>query len=76
MRVWLNLPHALPSALLNDRDLYRAAAVTRGWGGTDTELLKRQHRKLTSGGNEDSPVTPAGVRIRDLPITTESRPAL
>ena len=50
----------------NDRGHLRATAVTRGWNGYRN---KSQHRKLTLG-EENSPAAPAGIRTRDLSITS------
>ena len=48
----------------NDRDFLRATVVTRGWNGYRN---KSQHRK---SGEENSPAVPAGIRTRDLSITS------
>ena len=50
----------------NDRDFLRATVVTRGWNGYRN---KSQHRKSTLG-EENSPAVPAGIRTRDLSITS------
>ena len=50
----------------NDRDFLRATVVTRGWNGYRN---KSQHRKSTPG-EEHSPAVPAGIRTRDLSITS------
>ena len=50
----------------NDRDLLRATAVTRGWNGYRN---KSQHRKSTLE-KKISPVAPAGIRTRDLSVTS------
>ena len=51
--------------LQNDRGLLRATAVTRG--GTDTE--EESAHKVDSG-EENSPAAPAGIRTRNLLITS------
>ena len=61
----------------NDRDLLRATVVTRGWNGYRN---KSQHRKFGTfdpttrlillPGGEISPAVPAGIRTRDLSITS------
>ena len=50
----------------NDRGLLHATGVTRGWNRYQN---KSQHRKLTLG-EENSPAAPAGIRTRDLSITS------
>ena len=50
----------------NDRDLLRATAVTRG--GTDTEI--RVSTEDAGAGEENCPAAPAGIRTRDLLITS------
>ena len=52
----------------NDRDLLRATAVTRGWNGYRN---KSQHRKLILE-KKILPPPPAGIRTRDLSITSPS----
>ena len=52
----------------NDRDLLRAAAVTRGRNGYGN---KSQHRKL-SLEKKNSPAAPAGIRTRDLSVTSSA----
>ena len=50
----------------NDRGLLRATAVTQKYGGgTDTEI-----RVSTESREENSPAAPAGIRTRDLSITS------
>ena len=49
----------------NDRDLLRAAAVTRGWNGYRNESAQK-----VDPGEETSPAVPAGIRTRDLSITS------
>ena len=49
----------------NDRDLLRAAAVTRGWN----EYRNKSAQKVDPG-EENSPAAPAGIRSRDLLITS------
>ena len=51
----------------NDRDFLRATVVTRGWNGYRN---KSQHRKSVDPGEENSPAVPAGIRTRDLSITS------
>ena len=46
----------------NDRDLLSATAVTRGW--------KQESAQKVDPGEENSPAAPAGIRTRDLSITT------
>ena len=48
----------------NDRDPVRATAVTRGW--TDTEVIAQK----VDPGKEKFPPAPAGIRTRDLSITS------
>ena len=50
----------------NDRDLLRATAVTRGWNGYRN---KSQHKKVDPG-EENDPAAPAGIRTRDLSVTS------
>ena len=50
----------------NDRDFLRATVVTRGWNGYRN---KSQHRKSTLE-NKILPAVPAGIRTRDLSITS------
>ena len=49
----------------NDRDFLRATVVTRGWNGYRN---KSQHR--IDPGEDNSPAVPAGIRTRDLSITS------
>ena len=49
----------------NDRDLLRATAVTRGWNGYWNESAQK-----VDPGEENSPAAPAGIRTRDLSITS------
>ena len=49
----------------NDRDLSRAAAVTRGWNG-----YRNKSAQKTDPGEENSPAAPAGIRTRDLSVTS------
>ena len=49
----------------NDRDLLRAAAVTRGWKGYRNESAQKVDPE-----EENSPAAPAGTRTRDLSITS------
>ena len=48
----------------NDRDLLRATAVTRGW------IPKLESAQKVDPGEENSPAVPAGIRTRDLSITS------
>ena len=50
----------------NDRDFLRATAGTRGWNGYRN---KSQHRKSTLE-KKILPAVPAGIRTRDLSITS------
>ena len=50
----------------NDRDFLRATVVTRGWNGYRN---KRSAQKVDPG-EETSPAVPAGIRTRDLSITS------
>ena len=50
----------------NDRDLSRATAATRGWNGYRN---RSRHRKLTLE-KKKIPAAPAGIRTRDLSITS------
>ena len=50
----------------NDRDLLRATAVTRGWNDYRN---KSQHKKVDPG-EENDPAAPAGIRTRDLSVTS------
>ena len=43
----------------NDRDFLRATVVTRGWSAQKVDP-----------GEENSPAVPAGIRTRDLSITS------
>ena len=45
----------------NDRDFLRATVVTRVWNG---------YRNKGQPGEENSPAVPAGIRTRDLSITS------
>ena len=49
----------------NDRDLLRAAAVTRGWNG-----YRNKSAQKVDPGEENSPADPAGIRTRNLSITS------
>ena len=49
----------------NDRDLFHATAVTRGWNGYRNESAQK-----VDPGEENSPAAPAGIRTRDLSITS------
>ena len=49
----------------NDRGLLRATAVTRGWNGYRNESAQK-----VDPGEETSPAAPAGIRTRDLSITS------
>ena len=49
----------------NDRDLLRATAVTRWWN----EYRNESEQKVDLG-EENSPACPAGIRTRDLSITS------
>ena len=49
----------------NGRGHLRATAVTRG--GTDTEIRVNTENYL---GEENTPAAPAGIRTRDLSITS------
>ena len=49
----------------NDRNLLRATAVTRRWNGYWNESAQK-----VDPGEENSPAAPAGVRTRDLSITS------
>ena len=51
----------------NDRDFLRATVVTRGWDGYRN---KSQHRKSTLEKKILLPTVPAGIRTRDLSITS------
>ena len=51
----------------NDRDFLRATVVTRGWNGyRNTE----ESAQKVDPGEENSPGVPAGIRTRDLSITS------
>ena len=50
----------------NDRDLLRATAVTRGWNG----YRNKESAQKVDPGEENSPAAPAGIRTRDLSITS------
>ena len=50
----------------NDRDLLRATAVTRGWNG----YQNKESAHKVDPGEENSPAAPAGIRTRDLSITS------
>ena len=49
----------------NDRDRLRASAVIRGWNG----YRNKKARKADSG-EQNSPAASAGIRTRDLSITS------
>ena len=49
----------------NDRGLLRATAVTRGWNGYRNESAQK-----VDPGEENSPAAPAGIRTRELSITS------
>ena len=49
----------------NYRGLLRATAVTRGWNGYRNKSLQK-----VDPGEENSPAAPAGIRTRDLSITS------
>ena len=64
--------HWLPALLaeLDDRDLLRATAVTRGgWNGYRN---KSQHRKSTLEKKILPTDAPAGIRTRDFSITSQA----
>ena len=48
-----------------DRDLLRATAVTRGWNGYRNKSAQKVHP-----GEENSSAAPAGIRTRDLSVTS------
>ena len=50
----------------NDRDLLRATAVTRGV----ERIPKEESAQKADPGEENSPAVPAGIRTRDLSITS------
>ena len=50
----------------NDRDLSRAAAVTRGWNG----YRNKKSAQIVDPGEENSPAAPAGTRTRDVSVTS------
>ena len=49
----------------NDRGLLRATAVTRGWNG-----YRNKRAQKVDHGEENFPAPPAGIRTRDLSITS------
>ena len=49
----------------NDQDLLRAAAVTWGWNG-----YRNKSAQKVDPREENSPTAPAGIRTRDLSITS------
>ena len=49
----------------NYRGLLRATAVTQGWNGYRNESAQK-----ADPGEENSPAAPAGIRTRDLSITS------
>ena len=49
----------------NDRDRLRATAVTRGWNG-----YRNKSAQKVDPGEENSPAAPAGIRTRDLSVTS------
>ena len=49
----------------NGQDLLRATAVTRGWNG-----YRNKSAQKVDPGEENSPAAPAGIRTRDLSITS------
>ena len=51
----------------NDRDFLRATVVTRGWNGYRNNWESAQK---VDPGEENSPAVPAGIRTRDLSITS------
>ena len=53
----------------NDRDFLRATVVTRGWNGYRN---KTESAQKVDPGEENFPAVPAGIRTRDLSITTQS----
>ena len=50
----------------NDRDLLRATAVTQGV----ERIPKYESAQKVDPGEENSPAAPAGIRTRDLSITS------
>ena len=50
----------------SDRDLLRATAVTRGWNG----YRNKESAQKVDHGEESFPAAPAGIRTRDLSITS------
>ena len=54
-----------PDLLENDQDLSRATAVTRGWNG-----YRNKSAQKADPGEENSIAAPAGIRTRDLSITS------
>ena len=50
----------------NDRDFLRATVVTRGWNG----YRKKESAQKVDPGEENYPAVPAGIRTRDLSITS------
>ena len=50
----------------NDRDFLRATVVTRGWNG----YRNKESAQKVDPGEENSPAVPAGIRTRDLSITS------
>ena len=53
---------------LNDRDLLRATAVTRGWGVE--RVPKQESAQKVDPGQENYPAASARTRTRDLSITS------
>ena len=51
----------------NDRDLLRATAVTRG---LNARIPKYDSAQKVDPGEENTPAAPAGIRTRDLSITS------
>ena len=54
----------------NDRDFLRATVVTRGWNGYRNKSQHRKSAQKVDPGEENSPAVPAGIRTRDLSITS------
>ena len=50
----------------SDRDLLRATAVRRGWNG----YRNNKSAQKVAPGEENYPAAPAGIRTRDLSITS------
>ena len=50
----------------SDGDLLRATAVTWGWNG----YRNKESAQKVDHGEENSPAAPAGIRTRDLSITS------